>query len=482
MAPAIPVIDGRLGYTYDTIMTCSLGGNGCEKEGCMDATATRDRGNPAEQSGATLRTVAIASLVGTTIEWYDFFIFSSLLPVVFNKLFFPAGDQLLADLLAYGIFAAGFIVRPLGGIVFGHFGDRIGRKRLLVFSLALMGAGTFLIGILPTYTQAGAWAPIVLLSLRVVQGVALGGEWGGAVLLTFEFAEPRRRALYSSIPQIGLALGLCLGTGSVALLSGSLSNNAFLSWGWRLPFLASVLLLGIGLYIRSRVAETPAFEHLKQTGRIAPVPIADVLSRHKSAIILGLGANLVMGVVFAVYTVYGLALMVRSGSISRTSSLAVVTISAVALLFTIPLTAMLADRFGKKIVYISASIASAVVAFPILWAMVYSMSPLLAGLAVFIGFGILWGPLYGLQSSICCELFDARLRYTGISLVYQLGSVFSVSLTPFVATSLFGIGNDMPWLIGVYLVVAAGVSALCVGLMRFRRDDPEIPTPARPIT
>ena len=443
----------------------------------MEAIATQDHGRAAAQALAqsgSLRTVAVASLVGTTIEWYDFFIFSSLLPIVFNKLFFPAGDQLLADLLAYGVFAAGFIVRPLGGLVFGHFGDRIGRKRLLVFSLALMGVGTFLIGGLPTYDQAGVWAPTALLALRIVQGIALGGEWGGAVLLTYEFAEPRRRALYSSIPQIGLALGLCLGTGSVALLSGSLSNGAFLSWGWRLPFLASLLLLGIGLYIRSRVAETPAFERLKQAGRIAPVPIADVLLRNKSAIVLGLGANLVMGVIFAVYTVYGLALMVRSGSISRTESLTVVTISAIALLFTIPLTAMLADRFGKKTIYIAASVASACVAFPILWAMTYSMDPFLAGLAVFIGFGIVWGPIYGLQSSICCELFDARLRYTGISLVYQLGSVFSVSLTPFVATSLFGLGHNTPWLIGVYLVVASGISALCVGLMRFRRDEAAI--------
>ena len=247
-----------------------------------------------DQGKADIGTIATASLVGTAIEWYDFFIFSSLTPIVFNSLFFPSDNQLLSDLLAYATFAAGFIVRPLGGILFGHFGDRIGRKRLLVFSLTLMGLGTFLIGMLPTYKQVGLWAPIVLLSLRVVQGLALGGEWGGAVLMTFEFAKPGRRALYSSIPQIGLALGLAVGSGGIALLSGALSNEAFLSWGWRLPFLASFLLLAVGLYIRTRVPETPEFDRLKKAGRIARVPVAEVLARHKMPIALGLGANLIM--------------------------------------------------------------------------------------------------------------------------------------------------------------------------------------------
>jgi len=425
-----------------------------------------------DQGKADIGTIATASLVGTAIEWYDFFIFSSLTPIVFNSLFFPSDNQLLSDLLAYATFAAGFIVRPLGGILFGHFGDRIGRKRLLVFSLTLMGLGTFLIGMLPTYKQVGLWAPIVLLSLRVVQGLALGGEWGGAVLMTFEFAKPGRRALYSSIPQIGLALGLAVGSGGIALLSGALSNEAFLSWGWRLPFLASFLLLAVGLYIRTRVPETPEFDRLKKAGRIARVPVAEVLARHKMPIALGLGANLIMGLVFGVYCVFGLALMVKAGSISRTASLSSVAIAAVALLFTIPLSSLLADRIGKKKVFIWASIASGAVAFPILWLMLYSGNPLWIGLAILIAFGGLWGPLYGLQSSICCDLFEARLRYTGISLVYQIGSVLSISLTPIIATSLFALAHGTPWLIGGYLVIASVVSALSVALMNFVGEVP----------
>ncbi|HEX2687309.1 MAG TPA: MFS transporter [Kofleriaceae bacterium] len=423
-----------------------------------------------EENKTDIKTVATASLVGTAIEWYDFFIFSSLTPLVFNKLFFPFDNPLISDLLAYATFAAGFIVRPLGGIVFGHFGDRIGRKRLLVLTLTLMGLGTFLIGLLPTYSQIGIWAPIILLALRVMQGLALGGEWGGAVLMAFEFAKPGRRALYSSIPQIGLALGLAIGTGGIALLSGTLSNDTFLSWGWRLPFLASCLLLGVGLYIRARIAETPEFDNVKKEGRIARVPFVEVLAHYKTPFVLGLGVNLIMGLVFSVYCVFGMGLMVKSGAISRTGSLSAVSLAAVMLLFTIPLSSLLADRIGTKKVFVWASIASGALAFPILWVMLYSGNPLWITLAILVGFGCLWGPLYGLQSSIYCVLFDARLRYTGISLVYQLGSVLSISLTPIVAASLFAV-NGTPLLIGTYMVIAAVIGAVSVKLMNFKSEE-----------
>jgi MFS family permease len=412
-----------------------------------------------------MRTIALASLVGTTIEWYDFFIFGNLSAIVFNDLFFPSSSPVTSELLAYGTFAVGFVVRPLGGIVSGHFGDRVGRKRLLVLSLAVMGIGTFLIGLLPTYSQVGMWAPVGLVLLRCLQGLALGGEWGGAVLMTFEHADPRHRTLYASVPQVGLALGRFLSTATIALLTGKLGTQEFLVWGWRVPFIASIALLGVGLYIRKRVFDTPEFEKMRSRGDISAVPVLEVILLHGRVFLLGIGANLVMGVVFSAYCVYGLALMTKTGGIPRTVGLAAVALSALVLLITIPASSILADRIGKKPVYIWAAIISAFVAFPVSWAMIYSGSTLWAVAAIVAAFGILWGPLYGPQAALFCELFDARLRYTGISLIYQIGSVISISLTPLIATMLYGVGGNTPWLVALYIVAAAIVSAACVRIM-----------------
>jgi MFS family permease len=419
--------------------------------------------SPSRSIGVT--TVAVASLVGTTIEWYDFFIFSSLSAIVFNEVFFPSGTPLISEFLAYGTFAAGFLVRPLGGILFGHFGDRIGRKRLLVLSLAVMGVGTFLIGLLPTFSQVGIWAPLGLLFLRCLQGVALGGEWGGAVLMTFEYADRRHRTLYASFPQIGLALGLFLSTATIAILSGTLSSQEFLTWGWRIPFLGSVLLLIVGLYIRATILETPEFEQVRNRGLVSNVPIVEVLSQHKRVVLLGLGSYLILGVVFSAYCVYGLGLMTRVGGIPRTAGLTALALSALLLLVTIPVSAMLADRIGKKPVYLVATIVSAVLAFPAFWSMTYSGSALLVTAVLLVAYGVLWGPLYGPQAALLCELFDARLRYTGISLIYQVGSVISISLTPIIATALYSAGGSTPWLVAAYMVFAAAVSAVCLKLL-----------------
>ncbi len=419
--------------------------------------------SPSRSIGVT--TVAVASLVGTTIEWYDFFIFSSLSAIVFNEVFFPSGTPLISEFLAYGTFAAGFLVRPLGGILFGHFGDRIGRKRLLVLSLAVMGVGTFLIGLLPTFSQVGIWAPLGLLFLRCLQGVALGGEWGGAVLMTFEYADRRHRTLYASFPQIGLALGLFLSTATIAILSGTLSSQEFLTWGWRIPFLGSVLLLIVGLYIRATILETPEFEQVRNRGLVSNVPIVEVLSQHKRVVLLGLGSYLILGVVFSAYCVYGLGLMTRVGGIPRTAGLTALALSALLLLVTIPVSAMLADKIGKKPVYLVATIVSAVLAFPAFWSMTYSGSAWLVTAVLLVAYGVLWGPLYGPQAALLCELFDARLRYTGISLIYQVGSVISISLTPIIATALYSAGGSTPWLVAAYMVFAAAVSAVCLKLL-----------------
>ena len=227
---------------------------------------------------ALLRRVVYASLIGATVEWYDFFLYGVVAGIVFNKLYFPAGDPVIATLLAYTTFAVGFVTRPLGGVIFGHFGDRIGRKSMLILTLMIMGVATMLIGLVPTYAQIGIWAPIGLLALRVLQGIGLGGEWGGAVLMTYEYAEPNQRGFYASLPQIGLSIGLCLASGVVALLSYTLTDEQFLAWGWRAAFGLSFVLVLIGLYIRLNIMETPEFAKLKQEGTEAKVPFAAMIT------------------------------------------------------------------------------------------------------------------------------------------------------------------------------------------------------------
>jgi len=258
----------------------------------------------------SVKTVAFASLIGTAIEWYDFFIYGTLSAIVFNKLFFPANDPVVSVMLAYATFAVGFVVRPIGGIVIGHFGDRIGRKPLLVLTLSLMGVATFLIGLLPTYAQIGIAAPMMLLGLRVVQGLAMGGEWGGAVLMAFEYSDRDTRAQYACYPQIGLAIGLCLASGIITLLSVSMDDAAFLAWGWRIAFLLSVVLLAVGMFIRLKILETPEFLRAKESMKIAKAPILEVLRDYKSDILLGWGARLIDGIVFAIYAIYSVGFLV----------------------------------------------------------------------------------------------------------------------------------------------------------------------------
>ena len=248
--------------------------------------------------------VAMASLVGTTIEWYDFLIYATMAGVIFNQYFFPKGDLFVGTMLAYGTFAAGFLIRPFGGLLFGHFGDRIGRKPLLVLTLMIMGVATFLIGFLPTYDQIGIWAPILLLALRLIQGIALGGEWGGAVLMSYEFAKPEDRAYYASFPQVGLAIGLCLSTGVVTFLSYALSEADFVSWGWRVAFMLSIFLLGVGLFIRLRVLETPEFAKAQARNEVARVPMLEVLRDYPGSILLGFGARLIDGIVFTIFAIF----------------------------------------------------------------------------------------------------------------------------------------------------------------------------------
>ena len=426
----------------------------------------------ARPADGNLRRVVLSSLIGATIEWYDFFLYGVVAGIVFNKLYFPPGDELVATLLAYTTFAVGFVTRPLGGVIFGHFGDRIGRKSVLVLTLMIMGVATFLIGLMPTYAQIGVWAPIGLLLLRVFQGIGLGGEWGGAVLMTFENAEPSRRGFYASIPQIGLAIGLCLSSGLVALLS-LLPDADFLAWGWRVAFLISVVLVAVGLYIRMRILETPEFERLKARGEQARIPFADMIRQYPRNVLLGMGARYIDGVFFNVLGVFVIGYLANTLKVPRTTALLGVSLAALVMIATIPFFGRLSDRVGRRRTYAVGSIVTALSAYAAFYFMTPGADKLVLWLAIIVPFGVLYASVYGPEAALFCELFDARVRYTGISFVYQFSGIFASGITPLVATGLLAKGNGAPWLICGYVLFAGIVSAACTLAIK-----PAVPPPA----
>ena len=320
----------------------------------------------------TVRTVVMASLVGATIEWYDFFLYGVVAGIVFNKLYFPTADPLVSTLLAYGTFAVGFVTRPLGGVIFGHFGDRIGRKTMLVMTLLIMGIATFLIALVPTYAQIGIWAPILLLVLRIFQGIGLGGEWGGAVLMAFEYAPKGQRGLYASLPQIGLSIGLCLASGIVALLSYLLTDAQFLAWGWRVAFLISVSLVVVGVYIRLNILETPEFARIKEAQKESRIPFTEMISKHGGNVVAGMGARYIDGVFFNIFAVFAIGYLAGPLKFSRTDALLGVMAAALVMCFFIPFFGRLSDRVGRTRTYAWGSLITALASYPAFWMMVNS--------------------------------------------------------------------------------------------------------------
>lgn len=410
-------------------------------------------------SDRNLRRVVAASLIGATIEWYDFFLYGTVAGIVFNKLYFPTHNPLVSILLAYTTFAVGFLARPIGGFIFGHFGDRIGRKSMLILTLMVMGVGTVLIGLLPTYQQIGVAAPILLLVLRVLQGIGLGGEWGGAVTMTYEYASEDRRGLYASFPQIGLSIGLCLSAGVVAIAS-TLPEAQFLAWGWRVGFLLSFVLVAVGLYIRLRIFETPEFLKLKEQRQEVRIPFMNMLREYPRNVLLGMGARYIDGVFFNVFAVFSIAYLVNTLHINRTTALWGVFASALVMIVFIPLFGRLSDKWGRGKTYAIGSVLLAVSVFPAFWLM--SSGNLVAiFIAMVIPFGIVYAMCYGPEAALFCDLFDTRVRYTGISFVYQFSGIFASGITPIVATYLIAVDGNQPWYLCAYVVFAAVVSAAC---------------------
>ena len=411
---------------------------------------------------ALLKRVVYASLIGATVEWYDFFLYGMVAGIVFNKLYFPTGDVFISTMLAYTTFAVGFIARPLGGVLFGHFGDRIGRKSMLILTLMIMGIATFLIGLVPTYAQIGVWAPILLLVLRVLQGLGLGGEWGGAVLMTYEYAKPEQRGLYASFPQIGLSIGLCLAAGIVAFLSYSLTDAQFLAWGWRVAFLLSFVLVLVGLYIRLNIMETPEFAKLKSKRAEVKVPFASMITNYPKEVMAGMCARFIDGVFFNIFAVYSIAFLTQQLKIPRTEALLGVCIAALVMCLFIPYFGGVSDRFGRTRTYFWGSLITGFSALPAFWIWLhYPEQTILVWAALVIPFGVLYAAIYGPEAALFCDLFEPQVRYTGISFVYQFSGIFSSGLTPLVAAMLVReFAPNGGWAVAWYCVFAGIVSAL----------------------
>ncbi len=411
-------------------------------------------------TNASIRRVAFASFIGTTIEWYDFFLYGTASALIFNKLFFPNYDPLTGTLASFGTYAVGFAARPVGGIVCGHFGDKIGRKSMLILTLSIMGVATFLIGCLPTYNQIGIWAPILLVLLRVAQGFGVGGEWGGAVLMAVEHAPSGRRGFYGSWPQIGVPAGLLLSTLMFRQIS-KLPEQALLSWGWRLAFLVSIALVAVGLFIRLAVVEPPVFAKLKESGAGARLPILDAVRNHPKNVVQAMGARLAENGAFYLYTVFVLtyATQPRIG-FSSSLVLTAISIAAIVELFAIPTFGALSDSVGRRPVYLFGAIFTGLFAFPFFW-LIESSSAGLMVLAIVVALAVGHAAMYGPQASFFSELFGTRVRYSGASLGYQLSSVIAGGLSPLIATGLLR-RYGVSWPIALFIIGMAAVTTVSV--------------------
>ena len=423
-----------------------------------------------------MRKVVIASLLGATIEWYDFFLYGVVAGIVFSKLYFPTADPFMGTILAYSTFAIGYLARPLGGFIFGHYGDKLGRKRMLILTMLIMGIATVGIGLVPTYAAIGIAAPILLQTLRLCQGLGLGGEWGGAVLMTYEYANKREKAFYASIPQMGLATGLCLASGVVALLSWLLTNEQFMQWGWRLAFILSIVLIAIALYVRTHILETPEFRKVRDEGHTEKkvMPIVSVCKNYPGNIALGVGARWIDGVFFNVLAVFSISYLVQYINVTRTEALTAVMIAALLMCPFILIAGRLADRFGRGRIYGLASLACGLTIFPAFWLMQGSGGNMfIIGLAIAIPLSVCYAGVFGPEAALFSDLFPAEVRYTGISIVYQFPGFLVAGIVPGVCTALMQWNDGNPFYICIFVLIAAATSAFSAFTIQRRHNRAE---------
>jgi MFS transporter, MHS family, shikimate and dehydroshikimate transport protein len=423
------------------------------------ATAAERLGGERQGDTQSLRQVALASFIGTAIEWYDFFLYGTAAALVFDKLFFPNVAPAIGTLAAFATFAVGFAARPVGGIVFGHYGDRVGRKSMLVISLLIMGLATAAIGLLPTYGTLGIAAPILLVVLRMAQGIGVGGEWGGAVLMSTEHAPTGKRGMFGSFPQMGVPAGLLLSTVVFAVMQSATSEAAFLSWGWRVPFLVSILLVGVGLFIRMRIIESPAFQAVKDTEGESSKPVVDAVKEHPRNVLVAMGMRIGENAIFYIFTVFILEYAEDTLKLGKSTMLTGLAIAAAVGLFTVPLWGSLSDRFGRRRMYMAGAAFSVV--FPFLFfQMVDTKEPLYIYAGMILGINVGHDLMYGPQAAYFSELFGTRVRYSGASLGYQLASVFGGGFAPLIAAALLTANNGSPTLVALYMMAVSIISLI----------------------
>lgn len=414
-----------------------------------------------------LNRILIASLVGSSIEWFDYFLYGTVAALVFNQLFFVTEDPTVGLLLAYASFALAFFIRPFGGIIFSHIGDRIGRKKTLVITLSLMGIATFGMGLLPTYQAIGIWAPILLITLRLIQGLGIGGEWGGALLLAVEYAPPEKRGFFGSVPQMGVTIGMVLGTLALSIMT-LLPEGSFMTWGWRVPFILSALLVLFGLWIRKGIDETPSFKEVQSKGEIPKVPLVTTLQTHWREVLIAIGAKVVETAPFYIFGTFVVSYATTYLDFSNRAVLNAVMIATIITTILIPIMGSLSDKVGRKPLYVYGTIAMILYAFPYFW-LIQQGSVLLLTIATIIGLGIIWAPITAVLGTMFSEIFSAEVRYTGISLGYQIGAALAGGTAPLVATALLAKFNNSYIPVALYIIFTAIISLIAIWAVKDRQ-------------
>ncbi len=426
------------------------------------STATATEFLSGAEHGAQLRRAVIAATVGTTIEWYDFFLYGTVTGLVFGRLYFPNSDPLVGTLNAFLVYAVGFIARPIGAAIFGHYGDRIGRKSTLIATLMLMGIATFLVAFVPSYASIGIWGAVILTVLRFLQGVGVGGEWGGSVLLSMEWARHHgQRGLVASWPQFGVPAGLFLANLAVLAFS-QMSGDAFVAWGWRIPFILSIILVGIGLWIRLGITETPIFRRLVAENRIERAPFIEVVKKQPKQILLSAFARMSEQAPFYIFTAFIFAYGTTTLHVSRDLLLVAVLVGACFSFFTIPFAGHISDRIGRKKMYLIGVVTTAIFGF-VYFGMLDTMSPTIIFLAIVLSL-IPHDMQYGPQAALIAESFTGRLRYSGASMGYQLASVIAGGPAPLIATWLFATYKS-GMVIALYILFNAVISFIATAMM-----------------
>ena len=416
------------------------------------------------------RKVLLASLIGNSIEWYDYLLYGTASALVFNHLFFKSGDIMVSTMLAFLTFALPFFIRPIGGVIFSHIGDKVGRKKTLVITLMIMGISTIFIGLLPTYDQIGVWAPILLVTIRIIQGLGIGGEWGGSLLLAIENADKKEKGFFGSVPQMGITIGMLLGTVAMALVTSLTTEEQFMSWGWRIPFLFSFVLVVVGLWIRKDIEESPVFQELQKEGKISKVPVVDTFKKHWKEVLIGTGLKVVETAPFYLLSGFVIYYATTVLKLDKTGVLNAVSIAALVATILIPLMGKWSDKIGYKKMYTVGTILMLLYAFPY-YMMLNQGSILMVTIATIIGFGIIWAPITAVLGTLYSEIFSAEVRYTGVTLGYQLGAAFAGGTAPLIATALLSAYSNSWIPVAIYFAGTALISLISILLVKEQKEN-----------